>query len=211
MRITSIDIQAKNKDRVNVSVDGKYRFSLDVFQVGDLGLRVGGDYTDQELASLEQESLFGKLYGRALEYSLMRPHSIREVKEYLFRKTRTSRAKTGELKPGIPVEITDRVFERLLEKGYVNDETFARFWVENRKNRTGVSMHRLTQELRQKGVELDTINTAIGFSDRNDNDELRKVMEKKRPKYQDDKKLIAYLMRYGFRYDDIMLELGDKD
>ncbi|HCR55918.1 TPA: recombination regulator RecX, partial [Candidatus Saccharibacteria bacterium] len=41
MKITDISLQAKNKDRVNVSVDGTYAFSLDVYQVGELGVRVG--------------------------------------------------------------------------------------------------------------------------------------------------------------------------
>src|SRR3989344_3448166 len=100
MKITSIAIQAKNKNRVNVSVDGKYRFSLDVFQVGDLGLKTGKEYTEEELDALETESQFGKLYARAMEYCMMRPHSAREVRDYLYRKTRTTKVKsrsTGEV------------------------------------------------------------------------------------------------------------------
>ena len=38
MKITDISLQARDKNRVNVSVDGKYRFSLDIFQVGELAL-----------------------------------------------------------------------------------------------------------------------------------------------------------------------------
>lgn len=38
MQITAITAQQKDKNRVNVMVDGKYRFSLDVFQYADLGL-----------------------------------------------------------------------------------------------------------------------------------------------------------------------------
>jgi regulatory protein len=79
MIITAIGVQARNKDRVNVSVDGKYRFSLDMFQVIELGIKVGKSYDEAELTTLEEESQFGKLYGRALEYCLMRPHSAREV------------------------------------------------------------------------------------------------------------------------------------
>jgi regulatory protein len=40
-------------------------------------------------------------------------------------------------------------------------------------------------------------------SQRNDNDELQKVIMKKQNKYEDEQKLIQYLMRQGFRYDDI--------
>lgn len=62
-------------------VDGVFRFSLDIFQVSDIGIKVGKEYTDDELAKLESESQFGKLYARTLEYCLMRPHSAREVRK----------------------------------------------------------------------------------------------------------------------------------
>ena len=129
MKITSISAQTKNPDRVNVSVDGKYRFSLDVSQVVDLGVKVGREYTEEQLTELEAESQFGKLYARALEYSLMRPHSSREVRDYLWRKTKTTKYKsrTGEIKEreGVSQETVERIFNRLLERGYVNDKTFA--------------------------------------------------------------------------------------
>ena len=56
MKITDISLQARDNNRVNVSVDGEYRFSLDVFQVGELGLKVGREYTNDELTALEDES-----------------------------------------------------------------------------------------------------------------------------------------------------------
>src|ERR1035437_7486936 len=116
MKITAISSQIRDKNRVNISVDGKYRFSLDMYQLIDLGIKVGREYEESELISLEQESQFGKVYGRSLEYCLMRPHSSREVRDYLYRKTRPTRGKDGELKPGVAPEITLCVFDRLVEK-----------------------------------------------------------------------------------------------
>lgn len=203
MKITSIGIQAKNKNRVNVSVDGVYRFSLDVYQVADLGIRVGKEYTDDELVTLESESVFGKLYGRTLEYCLSRPHSAKEVCDYLYKKTRDQRTKTGEMRPGVPSEITTRVFDRLVEKGYINDDAFARFWVENRNVRKGVSSRKLTMELRAKGVDADSVERALATSPRDEANELQKMIEKKRNRYADDQKLMQYLVGQGFTYDDV--------
>lgn len=203
MKITSIGIQARDKNRVNVSVDGKYRFSLDVFQLSDLGIKVGKEYTDEELTALEQESQFGKVYARALEYSLMRPHSAKEVRDYLYRKTRPTRTKTGEMREGVSSEVTTRVFDRLVEKNYVNDQNFARYWVENRSLLKGASKRKLTAELRTKGVEQTIIEQLLNESERTDEDELQKVITKKRSKYPDNQKLMAYLARQGFSYDDI--------
>jgi regulatory protein len=211
MNITSISVQVRNKNRVNVSVDGTYRFSLDLFQLSELGIRVGNNYSDDELLSLEYESQFGKVYARALEYCLMRPHSTKEVRDYLYRKTRDTLTKTGDIKKGASLEITKRVFDRLVEKKYVNDDNFTRYWVENRSLTKGVSKRKLISELRSKGVEQSIIEQFLNQSDRTDENELQKVITKKRSKYSDDQKLMSYLARQGFSYDDIKSALQNSD
>ncbi len=211
MKITSISPQVKDNNRVNISVDGKYRFSLDVFQLVDLGIKIGGEFDEAELLALEQESQFGKLYGRALEYCLMRLHSAKEVKDYLYRKTRPVRNKLGELKSGAPFEITTRVFDRLIEKGYINDEKFAKFWADNRCVTKGASSKKIRSELFSKGISSSIINQVLGESERDDKTELQKIIVKKRSHYTDDKKFISYLARLGFNYDDIKQALSISD
>lgn len=203
MKITGITAQQKDKNRVNVMVDGKYRFSLDIFQLSDLGIRVGHEYSDEQLTLLETESQFGKVYARALEYCLMRPHSAKEVRDYLYRKTRDTRTKTGDIRKGVSPEITSRAFDRLVEKGYINDEKFARYWVENRNLTKGTSQRKLQAELRSKGVEGSIIDRLLADSSRSDEDELQKIIAKKRRRYPDEQKLMQYLARQGFGYDDI--------
>lgn len=214
MKITSLTTQQKDSNRINVMVEGKYRFSLDISQVVSLGVKVGRDYSEAELAEVEGESQFGKLYARALEYCLMRPHSAREVRDYLWRKTRETKyksRKTGEIKTrdGVAPELADRVYERLVEKGYIDDEAFARYWVENRNQTKGASRRKLEAELRAKGVPQDIIAAKLSASTRTDDEELQKVIAKKRSKYTDEQKLMQYLVRQGFGYDDIKRALSD--
>jgi len=216
VKITSLTIQQRDPNRVNVMVDGKYRFSLDVFQVGDLGIKVGKEYSEQELADLEIESQFGKFYVRTLEYCLMRPHSAREVRNYLYRKTRTTKVKsrrTGELKerPGVSQAVADRVYDRLTEKGYIDDEKFTHYWVENRNLTKGTSRRKLQAELQQKGVERAIIERYLAESGRSDRDELQKTIAKKRAKYPNEQKFIQYLARQGFSYDDIKSALNNHE
>lgn len=203
MKITALKSQTRDKNRVNVFVDSVYSFSLDITQVGELGIRIGKDYTDAELATLKDESQFGKVYTRSLEWALTRPRSLREMRDYLYRKTRSTRNKDGTLKEGVSPALTERVFNRLLEKGYLDDEKFARFWVENRHLRKGASLRKLKSELQAKSVDPAIIEQVLGNSDRSDSEEIQKVIAKKAKKYDDEQKLIAYLMRQGFRYDDI--------
>lgn len=216
MIITAITLQQKDPNRVNIMVDGKYRFSLDILQVGELGVRIGKEYTDAELTELETESQFGKLYTRTLEYCLMRPHSAKEVRDYLYRKTRTTRTRrrtTGEIveRPGVAVAVTDRVFTRLVDKGYIDDEKFARYWIENRSQLKGASRRKLQLELRAKGVDSSTIDHIMADSERSDSDEIQKVIKKKQRLYPDRQKFIQYLMRQGFRYDDVLEALSTND
>ncbi len=201
MKITALKTQVKNPNRVNVFVDGKYRFSLDALQVLELGVRTGVEYEEQVLHEIEAEGQFSKVYARSLEYALMRPRSRKEIREYLYRKTRPVRTKTGAMREGVAPEITARVFDRLIEKNHVNDERFAAFWVENRNVRKGVSAKKLRAELQAKGVEATIIDLALTHTERSDEDELRKVYEKKKARYDDKQKLIAYLARQGFNYD----------
>ena len=214
--ITALTAQVRNADRVNVFIDGTYDFSLDVAQVVDCGVKVGRVLTEAELAELRREGEFGKLYARALEYTLMRPHSVREIRDYLQRKTlprKYKQRKTGTLveKPGASLMVVQRVFARLEQRGYIDDEAFAQWWVENRHQSKGASRRKLEAELRAKGVAPEVIHQALAQSRRTDENELAKVIAKKHPRYPDEQKLIAYLLRQGFAYDDIRAALaGDE-
>ncbi len=203
MKITALKTQLRDVDRVNVFVDGKYSFSLDITQVAELGIKTGKEYSAEELAELENESQFGKLYTRSLEYALIRPRSQREMRDYLYRKTRDTPTKMGGMRKGVSVELTQRVFDRLTDRGYLSDEKFALFWVENRNVRKGSSKRKLQAELQAKGVERSIIERTLEGSERSDAEEIQKIIAKKASRYDDEQKLMAYLMRQGFRYDDV--------
>ena len=208
-RITAMKTQLRDKSRVNVFVNEKYRFSLDITQVAELGIKTNNEYSEEQLVELENESQFGKLYTRSLEYSFVRPRSQREMRDYLYRKTRDTLTKEGLIKKGVSVELTNRVFDRLVEKGYVDDEKFAKFWVENRNLRKGSSIRKLKSELMAKGIKSDTIESTLSDSEREDVSELHKIIAKKAKRYEDERKLMSYLAGQGFRYDDIKQALTE--
>lgn len=208
--ITNLTSGVRDPNRVNVFVNGRFALSLDIKQVVDLGIKVGRKLTESELQELHAASEFGKLYQRALEWALTRPHSVRETRDYLKRRQlkrlQTNRKRiSDELKP-LP-EIQDSaielVMERLQERGYVDDQKFAEFYIENRFVKKGVSRKRLEMELRKKGVSGDILKTVLSGTTRDEKDELAKMIQKKWQKY-DKPKLIAYLVRQGFRYDEVV-------
>ena len=209
--ITDIRQAVKNENRVIIFVNGKYSFSLDIAQVVDLGIKKGLIITEEQLANYKKASEFGKAYQRALEWVLTRPHSERELVDYLKRRRVQANAKERQKewedkKNGVKpktrprYDFDDLIIKRLTERGYVDDYKFAQYYVENRFVKRGVSTKRLEMELMKKGVARDIIERVLDNSERNDEEEIKKIVAKKRARYSDEK-LIQYLCRQGFQYD----------
>jgi regulatory protein len=216
-RVSDIREAVRDKNRVNIYIDDKFFCSLDIAQVVDLRIKIGRELSNNGLEELKRASDFSKFYNRALEYALMRPHSSKEVRDYLKRKTldrkvRVKNRKTNEyktvLKPGYDQSLVEPVFKRLEERGYIDDRRFAETWVENRNITKGSSLKKLRQELSQKGIPQSIIEEVLAETDRDDVAELRKIIAHKAKKYPDEQKLIQYLMRQGFNYSDILDELS---
>lgn len=192
-QVTDIKQAVRNPNRVNVFVDGKYAFSLDIAQLVDFKLKIGQDITAQQLAECKKASEFGKLYQRALEWVLMRPRSEKEVGDYLYRKLRT-------YAPEHIDEFKTEIIQRLLDKGYVDDNKFATYYVENRFVKKGVSQRRLTMELMQKGIKREIIDEVLKKSERKDEEEIKKIIKRKWGKMSEEK-IIQYLCHQGFSFE----------
>lgn len=215
-RITNLKQGVKNSERVNVFVNGVFAFSLDIAQVVDYKLKVGQEISEEKLEELKKASEFGKLYQRTFEWVLIRPRSIRETKDYLIRKLKTSSSgrssrpssRGSSLRPrsncGCPsediFELSEKIISRLKSKNYLDDLKFAEYYVENRFVKKGVSKKRLKMELMKKGISRETIEEVLAKSGRDEKEEILKVILKKRSKYNDEK-LIQYLCRQGFSYE----------
>ena len=105
MRITAIKQQVKNPERVSIFVDGRYEFSLSLDELLQQKLKNGQELDLADVKRLKKVSDDGKLRTRALEWLLGRPHSTRELKDYLYRK------KAGpELTESLVSEFTDKAY-----------------------------------------------------------------------------------------------------
>ena len=190
LTITDIKQAVHNENRVNVYVNGKYSFSLDIAQAVDMGVKIGRVITSEELADFKRASEFGKLYQRTLEWALMRPHSEKETRDYLYKKV---------YEKGLDKQYIDSIIARLKSKHYLDDAKFAAYYVENRFVKKGISTKRLKMELSKKGIAKDIIDEVFSQSSRGEEAEIKKIIMRKRAKY-DDEKLIQYLCRQGFDY-----------
>jgi regulatory protein len=64
-------------------------------------------------------------------------------------------------KKDVPAELSERLLDRFTQVGLVDDEAFARSWVEGRQRSRGLARRALAQELRRKGVDDETARTAL--------------------------------------------------
>ena len=84
--ITDLRPATRDNNRVNVFLDNKFAFSLTIAQVADFKLKRGTNLSEAEISKIQSASDFGKLFQRSLEYALTRPHSEKEMRDYLKRK-----------------------------------------------------------------------------------------------------------------------------
>ena len=266
--VTSLRGAVRDPHRINVFLDGKFSFSLTLTELADSKLHQGQVLTDPEVERLRNLSGLGKLYQQTLEYCFSRPHSKKEIIDYLERKrlrrdiswkrfeehqlkmqndpeyaarvkeirqhTKDQNQKIREIdftenntyeyrgtkKTNLPTKPADRitsemiqeVVSRLESQNYINDQDFARYFIENRHQNKGISTKRLIQELKIKGIDSDIIEQAMfdqgtGNLFRDEEVEIEKMIKKQLRKTSDRQKIIAYLARQGFSYDLIKTKL----
>lgn len=198
MTITAIKQQVKRQDRYSIYVDGKYAFSLSEGGLIASGLASGREIDDSQLHELKKAAGMDKAYGNALRYVAMRPRSEWELHDYFRRKQ-------------VDETAAQEIVQRLRDLDLLNDLVFARAWVANRRLLKQTSKRRLSLELKQKHVPEETIRQVLEEDETDERDQLKALINKKRARYPDQQKLMQYLARQGFRFDDIKSALGDID
>ena len=197
MKVTAIKQQARQANRYSIFIDGKYTFSLSETALLDSGLTSGQELTKEQIRQYKQISADDKLYNQALRYVAMRPRSQWEVEFYLVRKHASP-------------ALIELILNKLSNIGLIDDQKFARSFVNDRRLLRPTSRRKMIAELRKKRVASEVIEEALGRDSQDERTALQTIIESKRrqTKYQDNLKLMQYLARQGFSYDDIKSALN---
>jgi len=188
-KITALREQKRNKDRVNVYLDGQYAFSLGAQLAA--GLKEGGFLSAAELQALQRQDYFANAYKKALDYLAYRPRSRKELSDYLWGKR-------------VPEGIIEEVLEGLAREGLVDDLAFAQYWVENRERFRPRSRAMLRYELCRKGLDEGVISEALAAVD--EEESAHRVARQRASRYirLDERsfrrKMSQFLRRRGFTY-----------
>lgn len=151
-QITTLQRQKRNSERVSVYLDGVYAFALPTLEA--VKLRREQYLSDQEIEALKTLDLRAKAYEQAVRFLAVRPRSVWEVRQKLERYR-------SRQKESLAAAHIDWVTDKLMEQGYLNDEEFARFWVEQRNQFKPLAPRALRFELQRKGIAERTIESVL--------------------------------------------------
>ncbi len=201
--ITSITAQ-KNKrslllrsqKRVNINLDGSFGFGLDLENFMKLQLKVNQELTQEEINEIIKKGELQKSFDKTLAFVMIRPRSLKEVKDYFRRKE-------------IDISLYENILNRLSRLELVDDNKFAQWWVRQRLEFKHKSKKDITFELRQKGIDSQTIKNILETSEIDEVKIAKELVSKKIyrwNKYEEKikkQKIAQYLAGKGFSWDII--------
>ena len=153
----------------------------------------------------EQKEEFNRAMNIAYRFAGYRPRSENEMRLRL-------------LKHCISEDIVEPAMDILKKEEVVSDRKFALWWFEERVRQRKKSFMHISAELAEKGVDRDIIKEVSETIDKDqEKTTIGLQIEKMRKKYsgqnsfQMERKMIAGLIRKGFKYEDIEEYLKNSD
>lgn len=182
-----------NGKSVNVSEDIIIKYNL-LYKK-----QIDSDLLDKLI--LENEKY--DIYNKCVKYIGVRLRSINEMKEYMSRKN-------------IDQETIDNVISRLISNKLLNDEVFAKAFINDKLNFTTMGPYRIEQELKKHkidnniikkyimNIDMDTVNMKI-------NKQINKIIKSTKNKNNLKNKIYSKLISLGYPGDLILDNLSKFD
>lgn len=192
--VTSVSPTQRDPQRVSVFIDGSFAFALPAIEAVNRGLKRGVELDEaavQELAALAEAE---KAVEAAMTFVSYRPRSEREVRDRLRRR---------EFSP----PAIDYAIEKMRGWKYLDDRSFAEFWVENRVEHSPKGRRALASELRAKGVDREVVDTVLEETDLSEDVAALELARKRLrslsglDEQTQKRRLGAYLGRRGYGWD----------
>ena len=193
--MTVTKIEPVTKTRYKVYVDGQFAFVLYKGELSRYHIAEDSELEEEIYQNLRKEIVLKRAKLRAM-------HLLNDM-------GRTkSQLRTKLLRNDYPSDIVEEAIAYVKSFGYINDAEYARNFIENRKEKK--SKKEIYAALCQKGLPKDLIETALEerYADDDSIAAIEAIVRKKKfdPKstdYREMQKMMGYLVRKGFRYDDI--------
>jgi regulatory protein len=191
MLVTAIEEYTKGKFKIYI--DEQFAFVLYKGELRRYELKIDSEISDLVYEEIVNEIILKRVKRRTL---------------YLLKDMdRTEQQVRNKLKEGYyPEEIIDQAIEYAKGYNYINDVNYAIRYIEYKSN--SKSKLEIFSELKQKGISTDIIKSLYEEMNIDDNEVILKLIKKKVNNMNEldekqSKKLYMYLIRKGFKYEDI--------
>ncbi len=193
MLITKITPLSKN--RYQIVLEDKQSFVLYKSEMQKFGFIEETDISDEVVKQIKSEVLVKRAKLRALHLL----NDMDRTESGLMQKLRQG---------GYPEDVISEALSYVKSFGYIDDSRYAEQYIRSRMQKK--SRRELYAALVGKGLDISIIETALEvcFSDSSERQAIEQLLRKKNFDVHtaDDKakkKMYDYLMRKGFRYEDI--------
>ncbi|NLD29036.1 MAG: regulatory protein RecX [Clostridiales bacterium] len=200
-------------EKIHLSLDGEYIATVNADYWFTCGIKSGSEVTPEQLEELLTESARRKMMNKALDLLSMRDYSRRELSDKLVTKA-WEKKEQKDMDLGSLKQQASDICDRLEELGLLNEERFARSYVDELIRRKHLSKSGLKTALIQKGVQRDIIETVLEEVDIDPVEQVRELLATKfkNRDFSDEKqktRTVNALLRLGYRYNEIHAAMGE--
>jgi len=194
-KITKIEVQKKNKERVNLFLDEEYAFSLSIELVYKEGLKKNDEVDSKKLEILADKESSIRCKNSALRIIEKSHKTEKEVIEKLKLK-------------GYEDNSINKSIEFLKEYNFINDLNYTKAFINDKLNSVGSQKIKYT--LLQKGISKELIEEHLSNSNKENEKNVAFNLAKKKvdllrkkenDNYKISGKLYRYLISKGYEYD----------
>ena len=204
MKLTA---KAGKGEKIHLSLDGEYIATVNADYWFTCGIKSGSEVSPEQLEELLAESARRKMMNKALDLLSMRDYSRRELSDKLVTKA-WEKKEQKDMDLGSLKQQASDICDRIEELGLLNEERFARSYVDELLRRKHLSKSGLKTALIQKGVQRDIIETVLEEVEVDPVEQVRELLATKfkNRDLSDEKqktRTVNALLRLGYRYGEI--------
>lgn len=190
--ITALEVQKRNKNRINVYIDGEFYCAMEALSAVKFGIKTGAEVDTNKLQQTIFDSEVSVAFNKCIDYLARGLKTVARMRQYLNGK-------------GYSPQVVDAVVDKLLYYKYLDDERYATMYVEQHSRTKGA--RRLKQELLQKGITKSQAEEHCGDREEDNADNIQRLADKymrnKLADLQTLVKLQRYLLSRGYNYDEV--------
>lgn len=189
--VTKIEIQKKNKQRVNLYLDGEFYCGLSLETIMKNRIKEGNVLEKETIEFLVNQTEKEIALSKAVSYISKCQKTKKEIFNYL-------------LKKGFDELICNEVIEKMEEYNFVNDELYAKNYIKFKNKNSG--KRKIELELKQKGIKEEIVKQSTNDFV-NDREHIYSVAEKymknKERDLKNKQRVFRYLSSRGYQTEDI--------